>query len=57
MRVAGKLIQFFRLDFETALRCMKVWNSTCEPEWQEADLIHKLDSAVKNIHKYVRENP
>ena len=57
MRVAGKLIQFFRLDFETALRCMKVWNGTCEPEWSETELCHKLRSAVKNMDKYIRENP
>lgn len=45
MRVAGVLIQKFRLSIEQALPIFREWNVQCEPPWSEKELLHKLQDA------------
>ncbi len=49
-RVACKLThpapKGFGLRFEEAWLLMKEWNETCEPEWSDQELTHKLEDAI-----------
>jgi hypothetical protein len=46
-RVACILVRDFALSFEQALPIFRKWNATCEPPWQEKDLVAKLRHAEK----------
>ena len=37
----------FGLGVEDALPLMLEWNERCQPPWDEKDLRHKLEDAVK----------
>jgi len=44
---ASILISGFAFDREAALTLLREWNgSHCNPEWNERDLIHKIESAI-----------
>jgi hypothetical protein len=45
-RVACKLVHGFALSAEEALGLLRVWNQTCQPPWSEAELRHKVVSAM-----------
>ena len=45
-RVACKLVHGFALSAEEALGLLRVWNQTCQPPWSEAELRHKVVSAL-----------
>lgn len=51
-RVACKLTHLpprgFGLSLRQAWPLIKEWNLTCEPEWSDAELLHKLEDAIKN---------
>ena len=46
-RVACILRQKFALSFEEAWPLLKEWNATCQPEWSDQELAHKLTDAGK----------
>lgn len=46
-RVACKLVFYFGLDRERALRLLRAWNLRCRPPWSEKELEHKVDDALK----------
>jgi hypothetical protein len=48
--VAGTLTHGFGLDEEAALAWMRVYNQKCEPPWSEAELLHKVRSALGASH-------
>jgi hypothetical protein len=52
MRVAGVLIQKFRLSIEQALPLFLEWNEQCEPPWSEKELLHKLQDAYRLRFRY-----
>ena len=37
----------FGLSLEQAWPLMKEWNEQCEPEWTDAEILHKLEDALK----------
>jgi len=41
------LVEGFGLDRETALRLLREWNATCQPPWNDRELQHKVDRAMK----------
>ncbi len=43
--VAMRLIEGFALSVNDAMPIMQAWSATCEPPWDEPDLMHKLESA------------
>ena len=46
--VACKLTHHFGLDFDAALRLLLgVFNPRCQPPWSEAELMHKVEDALK----------
>lgn len=51
MAIAGALIQKFRLSVPEALPVMEMYNLRCQPPWSTSELLHKLESAVKNLHQ------
>lgn len=50
-RVACKLThpypKGFGLSLEQAWPLMKEWNEQCEPEWSDAEILHKLEDSIK----------
>ena len=46
-RVACILRQKFDLSVEEAWPLFKEWNTTCQPEWSDRELAHKLEDAGK----------
>lgn len=44
---ACKLVEF-DLDYADALALLSEWNLSCEPEWTNAELKHKLDGAFEH---------
>ena len=47
--VTQALVHGFCLEPETAMRLLQEhYNPRCEPPWSERELLHKVDSAVKN---------
>jgi putative DNA primase/helicase len=44
-KVALALCKGFDLDEGEALQLLEEWNATCQPPWDERDLLHKLESA------------
>ena len=46
-RVACVRVLKFALSFEQAWPLFKEWNRTCEPEWSDSELRHKLEDALK----------
>jgi hypothetical protein len=47
-RVACKLTHYFGLDFDAALRLLlSVFNPRCQPPWSLAELLHKVEDALK----------
>ncbi|HYH66193.1 MAG TPA: bifunctional DNA primase/polymerase [Urbifossiella sp.] len=47
MRAAGILVQKFGLSIPEAWPLFKAWNETCEPPWSDAELMHKLQDALR----------
>ncbi|HKI30862.1 MAG TPA: bifunctional DNA primase/polymerase [Gemmataceae bacterium] len=47
-RVACVLMHKFRLSIEQAMSLFLEWNETCDPPWEEKDLIRKLQEALKH---------
>jgi KaiC/GvpD/RAD55 family RecA-like ATPase len=45
--VACVLILGFGLARDTALALLREWNEVCQPPWSERELLHKIDSALK----------
>lgn len=48
-KVALVLVQDFGLSDAEALALLREWNATCSPPWDEADLLHKIADARKNL--------
>ena len=48
-KAACVLVHGFDLGQTEALILMSEWNGTCEPPWTEKELIHKVESADKQI--------
>lgn len=46
-RVASILVEGFGLGDADAYRVIAEWNAKCQPEWNEKDLRHKIESARK----------
>lgn len=46
-RVACVLIVKFGLSIDEAWPLFKEWNESCEPPWSDAELLHKLEDALK----------
>jgi hypothetical protein len=46
-RTACLLVIKFGLSFGQAWPLLKEWNDHCEPKWDDRDLIHKLEDALK----------
>lgn len=46
-KVACVLTIGFGLARDTALALLREWNQTCQPPWSERELIHKIESALK----------
>lgn len=46
-RVACVLTHMFGLSVEQAWPLFKEWNEQCEPPWSDAELLHKLEDAIK----------
>jgi hypothetical protein len=46
-RVACKLTQYFQLELERALCLLSIWNEKCVPPWNEKELLHKVQDALK----------
>lgn len=47
MRVAGILVQKFGLSIADALPIILDWNQKCQPPWNEKELLHKLQDALR----------
>jgi hypothetical protein len=45
-KVAIALVWGFALRREVALAHLRAYNQTCQPPWSEAELEHKIDSAI-----------
>src|SRR5262245_14985494 len=45
-RLACALVHGFALSEQDALNVLREWNLGCQPEWSEAELIHKAKSAA-----------
>lgn len=45
-KVACSLVWGFALPRNEALRYLRVYNETCDPPWSEAELVHKVESAL-----------
>ncbi|HLP78244.1 MAG TPA: hypothetical protein VK327_15165 [Candidatus Paceibacterota bacterium] len=50
-RAAVVLVRRFGLNESEALALMREWNRTCQPPWLEADLRHKITSALHSQPK------
>jgi hypothetical protein len=50
-RVAVALVRRFGLDEAEAMSLMLEWNRTCQPPWSEAELRHKIASALNSAAK------
>ena len=50
-RVACLLVHGFALPGDAALALLREWNQTCQPPWSEADLAHKINSALATTPK------
>jgi hypothetical protein len=46
-KVATVLVVDFALPQDDALDLMRAWNATCQPPWEERDLLNKLRGAAK----------
>jgi hypothetical protein len=55
--LACTLVNGFGLDRHEALELLGPWNETCEPPWEQRDLEHKVDDALRqnydNYHGYL----
>ena len=51
-RAACVLIQKFGLTVERAWPLFLEWNEQCEPPWSEKELLHKLQDALKQCHRF-----
>jgi len=52
MYAAACLVQKFGLTIEQAWPLMLEFNDTkCSPKWTARELLHKLESAVHNLHR------
>jgi hypothetical protein len=52
--VACALVNGFGLDGEVALGFLELYNRKCEPHWTQAELRHKIRSALGSKHMKVR---
>jgi hypothetical protein len=46
-KVACALVWGFALPRDTSLRYLETYNARCEPPWSQAELAHKIDSALQ----------
>ena len=52
--VAAVLVHGFALGDAEALALLREWNQSCQPQWSEADLIHKIKSVASASHQRPR---
>jgi putative DNA primase/helicase len=46
---AACVLMRFGLTREEALPVLKEWNETCQPPWEEKELLHKLEDAAERV--------
>jgi len=56
LAVANKLVWDFALSLSEALPLLQEYNVRCSPSWTEAELIRKINSALKQPHTRPRGN-
>jgi hypothetical protein len=53
-KAACRMVHGFALGEAEALGLLREWNQNCQPPWNEADLIHKVRSAMATTHREAR---
>jgi hypothetical protein len=50
-KVAVTLVWGFALRRDAALEHLRAYNKRCQPPWSEAELEHKIDSAISAVNR------
>jgi|ERR1700730_4482282 hypothetical protein len=50
-KVAVALVWGFALHRDAALEYLRTYNQRCQPPWSEAELEHKIDSAISTVNR------